>query len=337
MRVRSDGSNLKNRIEGIMRNRSLAGLSRGKKLVLGSAALASLAAPVIVGILNAPAIRAQDAIDWQTKAGGKMAFEVASVKPSKGAFVPPEWSLSAGDDYRTTGHFRADFPLSVYIEFAYKLWPNEEQRGEFSHLPKWITTDRYSIEARAATGNPTKDQMRLMTQSLLADRFHLSAHFEAKEVPVLALELLKTGKPGPRLVPHADGPPCDKPGVSPGEGLAGFPPGCGALSAISRSGNMMVGSRDVTMEVLASSLSVVPLGLGRRLIDKTGLKGSFDFTLEWVPEPIGSPASDSPLPPAPAGPTSIEALRDQLGLKLVPAKASQPILVVDRAERPSEN
>jgi uncharacterized protein (TIGR03435 family) len=331
------GSNLKSRIEGIMRNRNLAGLSRVKKLLLGSAVLASMATPVIVGILNAPAICAQDTIDWQSKAGGKMAFEVASVKPSKGEFVPPEWSLSAGDDYRAAGgHFRADFPLSVYIEFAYKLWPNEEQSREFSHLPKWVATDRYSIEARAPIGNPSKDQMRLMLRSLLADRFQLAAHFEAREVPVFELRLAKAGQPGPKLISHADGPPCDKPGPSLGAGLAGFPPRCGSLALIRRSGNMLVGSRDVTMEALATSL--FPLDLGRPAIDKTGLKGSFDFTLEWTPEPTGSAASDSPAPPAPVvGPTPIDALRDQLGLKLAPAKASLPILVVDRVERPSEN
>jgi bla regulator protein blaR1 len=99
---------------------------------------------------------------------------------------------------------------------------------------------------------------------------------------------------------------------------------------------MLAGSRDVTMEVLARSLSVVDLG--RPVIDKTGLKGNFDFTLEWTPEPAGSAASDSPAPPAPVvGPTPIEALRDQLGLKLEPPRASLPILVVDRVARPSEN
>lgn len=93
----------------------------------------------------------------------------------------------------------------------------------------------------------------------------------------------------------------------------------------------------VTMEVLASSLSAVPRGgLGRPLIDETGLKGSFDFTLEWTPEPIGSPASDSPAPPAP-GPTLIEALRDQLGLKLEPAKALAADPGCRQGERPSEN
>jgi bla regulator protein blaR1 len=335
------GSNLKRRIEGIIRNRSLVGLNFGKQVALGIAAVAMLSAPIIVGVLSTFTILAQDAPDWQTKAGGKMSFEVASVKPSKGAFVPSDFPLNSEDAYRPTGgRLRADVPLSVYIEFAYKLWPHEEQRREFSHLPKWVTTDRYSVEARAATGNPTKDQMRLMVQSLLADRFHLAAHFETREVPVFALTLVKAGRPGPKLVPHAEGPPCDQPGPSPGAGLAGFPPVCGSMTAIKMPGSLLflVGSRDVTMDVFASSLSEVPLGLGRPVINKTGLKGSVDFTLEWAPEPRGTVTSDSPAVPADqAGPTPVEALHDQLGLKLESTKGPLRILIIDRVERPSEN
>jgi uncharacterized protein (TIGR03435 family) len=96
------------------------------------------------------------------------------------------------------------------------------------------------------------------------------------------------------------------------------------------SGNTLVGVRDVTMEALAKSLYM--LGLGRPVIDRTGLEGSFDFTLEWTPEAV---ASDSSAPVV--GLTPVEALRDQLGLKLETARASVPILVVDRVERPSEN
>ncbi|HWF08161.1 MAG TPA: TIGR03435 family protein [Bryobacteraceae bacterium] len=270
-----------------------------------------------------------------------MTFEVASVKPGKGAFVPSSVPLTPWDDYgATNGRFRADADLSTYIQFAYKLWPNELQTREFSHLPKWVGTDRYSIEARAATGNPTKDQMRLMMQSLLAERFRLAAHFEAGEVPVFELRLAKTAQLGPKLISHADGPPCDKPGTSSGDGLPGFPGDCHSLSAMDKPGTMLIvtGSRDVTMDVLAGELSILTSsGLGRPVIDKTGLKGRFDFTLEWAREPRGPAVPDSPAPAAPAGPTPIEALRDQLGLKLEPTKAALPILVIDRVERPSEN
>ncbi len=268
-----------------------------------------------------------------------MAFEVASVKLSAGAFVPPTVPFNAGDAYRPAGgHFRADFPLWEYIMFAYKLWPAEDQIREMrAHLPKWVTTDRYSIEARAA-GNPTKDQLRLMVQSLLADRFKLAAHFETHEVPVLALTLVQAGKLGPKLIPHADGTPCDKPGISPGQGYTGFPPGCGSLAVLRRSGGalMLAGYRDATMDMLAASLSV--LDLRRPVIDKTGLSGRFDYTIEWAPEPSSPPTSDSPAAPSdPVGQTSLEALREQLGLKVESTKGPVQILVIDRVERPSEN
>jgi uncharacterized protein (TIGR03435 family) len=90
---------------------------------------------------------------------------------------------------------------------------------------------------------------------------------------------------GSKLVSHANGPPCDRPGNSPGDGLPGFPGDCHSLSAIDKPGGMLilVGSRDVTMDVLAAALSsLVSAGLGHPVIDKTGLKGRFDFTLEWA-------------------------------------------------------
>jgi hypothetical protein len=139
---------------------------------------AALVIAFVIGLFSLSAMWAQDLPDWQTRAGRKMAFEVASVKPSQGAFAPSNLTLTPWDDYSASnGRFRADATLSTYVQFAYKLWPTEMQSRELSRLPKWVSTDRYSIEARAATANPTKDQMRLMVQSLLAERFQLAAHF----------------------------------------------------------------------------------------------------------------------------------------------------------------
>ena len=97
----------------------------------------------------------------------------------------------------------------IYITFAYKLWPTQQQ-GEalLAQLPKWAREESIVIEAKA-DGNPTKDQMRLMVQSLLADRFKLTLHFERRQTPVFALALAKPGRLGPKLRPHAEGPPCD--------------------------------------------------------------------------------------------------------------------------------
>jgi bla regulator protein blaR1 len=346
------GSNLKRRIQAIMRNPGVIGLSLGKKLILAGGGMASLVLPMVVGALTAPAFQVQDAPDWQTMAGGKLAFEAASVKLStEDQQTPPSMPLDAGDRYYPTGsYFRADVPLWSYIQFAYKLWyPAEEQKKEIARLPKWVTADRYSIEARAA-GKPTKDEFRLMVQSLLSDRFKLAARFETREAPVLALTLVKAGKPGPKLIPHADGRPCGDPAAPIGSlpaGLMGgkddagpenYPPMCDSLVMIRwPNGTVLAGYRNATMDQLTGSLSGI-IGLGRTLIDRSGLSGSFDFTLAWAPEPTTAPPSGAPATPSdPLGSTPVQALRDQLGLKLEAARAPVKVLVIDRVQRPSEN
>jgi uncharacterized protein (TIGR03435 family) len=98
--------------------------------------------------------------DWQTVAGGKMAFEVASVWLAKpGTFTPQRFFLDNGDAKPSGGRFSASFSLPLYIFFAYKLAPFEA-RTMNAQLPKWANQD-YAIDAKE-DGNPTKDQMRLM-------------------------------------------------------------------------------------------------------------------------------------------------------------------------------
>lgn len=136
---------------------------------------------------------------WQTAAGGKLEFAVASVKPSKVPKVPT-FPLDSRDARTPRGRFSAGLTLQTYITFAYKLEPFRAEAA-FAQLPKSVSADFYQIEARAE-GSPTKDQMRLMMQSLLADRFKLAVHFETQEVAVFALALAKPGKTGPKLRPH---------------------------------------------------------------------------------------------------------------------------------------
>jgi len=100
---------------------------------------------------------------------------------------------------------------------------------------------------------------------------------------------------------------------------------------------MLVGYRNATMDMLAASLAGF-VGHGRPVIDKTGLSGRFDFTMEWAAETNSAAPSDAPTTaPEPVGPTPVQALRDQLGLKLESARGPVRILVIDRVERPSEN
>jgi bla regulator protein BlaR1 len=306
---------------------------RGLSFLLAAVVFVTLAAPVGLG-------QAAKVPDWQTAAGGKMAFEVASIRPTKaGEFTPPNFPLSSDDAYGAMGgNFSADFPLWVYIEFAYKLWLSPEQRKTMqANLPKWVDTDRYEIHAKGPA-NATKDQMRLMVQALLAERFKLTAHFENQEVPVLAMTLIKPGKTGPKLTPHVDICDHDAPPVGK-EAMASdvFPPPCsgGSFMAQPRPNHeVIMGSRGATMAMIANSLPSIAR-LGRPVVDQTGLTGRYDFSVQWTMEsnqPAGPDAT-----PEPIGTTFLEAVKDQLGVKLEPVKVKMDVLVVDHVERPSEN
>jgi uncharacterized protein (TIGR03435 family) len=222
--------------------------------------------------------------------------------------------------------------------FAYKL-PYSRMQSVIEHLPRWVGTDRYDIQARGE-GNPTKDQMRLMVQSLLADRFKLAVHFEAQVVPVLAMVLVKPGNTGPKLRPHSKGVPCEAtPPTSgpPAQTAEVWPRICDGYVGMSLPNGMRRnGSRNTTMALLAGMLPTYGQ-LGRPVVDQTGLSGRFDFSIDYAPESNRPPTPGADAPEAAAGPTLLEALREQLGLKLESTKAPLQILVVDHVERPSEN
>ena len=135
---------------------------------------------VLVGVVLAAAtIRAQP------QDQKPLAFEVASVKPNRSEAAPQSrFALGPGDAYAPGGLFTAtNQPLIVYIRFAYKL-----SQSDLLGLAAWIYSDRFDIEARAP-GNPTKDQMRLMMQSLLAERFKIRTHVEREMKPAFDLVL----------------------------------------------------------------------------------------------------------------------------------------------------
>jgi uncharacterized protein (TIGR03435 family) len=181
-----------------------------------------------------------------------------------------------------------------------------------------------------------------MAQSLLADRFRLAIHHEIRQLPVYALVLDKPGKLGPQLRQHPDDSSCSTAlsggGVdAPGPAATvdgGFPEVCGGLigwpAAQSANGLGRVGARNVTMELIAISLTG---GVDRPVLDKAGLTGRFDFLMQFTPQlPPG--ANDQP---DAAGPTFLEAVKEQLGLKLEATTGPVDVLVIDHVEEPSEN
>lgn len=283
----------------------------------------------------------------ENAAAGHMAFEVASIHLAKpGTFLRPSFSFDIDNtSIPPGGRFFADFPLATYIEFAYKMpivLPREQQYAMLAGLPKWVRTDRFVIQAEAP-GNPTKDQMRLMLQSLLADRFKLKLHFESPIEPVFALVPIKRGKLGPRIQSHSRGLPCDakwtpppdrtSPSVPPG----GFMLTCNRIQAIDAPNQtVMLGARNVTMEQVAEYLSAVG-GFSRPVINESGLSGRIDFTLQWTPARRDPSASAANAQADMTGPDLIEALQEQFGMKLKAMKSPIRTLVIDHVERPSPN
>ena len=172
--------------------------------------------------------------------------------------------------------------------------------------PGWMKTSHYDIVAKAEGEAPlTKEESRQMMQALLAERFQLKIHRETREVPVYALVV---GKNGPKLKETSAGAPGDNFVLS------------------SRAGMHMEATRG-TMEQLARQLSATA---GRPVINKTGLTGYYAYQLDWTP-------GNRPADPESDTPSLFTAIQEQLGLKLETAKGPMEMLIVDRAEKPTEN
>jgi uncharacterized protein (TIGR03435 family) len=191
--------------------------------------------------------------------------------------------------------------LRSLIRNAYGLLPFQIV-GE----PKWTEVDRYDINAKNASGKDiTSESLKPLLQGLLAERFHFKAHWETREEPVMALVVDKDGS---KLTARTDTP---QPGMN--------------TSRIS--GKATARATGVPMVRLADELG---FRLQRFVVDQTGLTGSYDFFLHWNPD-TETPAEDSTEPPL------ATALHEQLGLKLVPTKGPVKVLVIDSAEKPTEN
>jgi uncharacterized protein (TIGR03435 family) len=281
--------------------------------------------------LTAQQIQAQD-VNAQPQTAPTTAptyeFEAASIKPTKlrgGSFV-------AG--FTADGYRAAYENLLTMIVQAYGV-----RQYQISGGPTWLTTDFYDVEAKMeptvadALKTLGPDQLKLarqhMLQALLADRFGLKVRSETKDGPVY---FLVVGKNGPKL-------PDAKPAAA--LQLAG-PDGGGITGVIRLDGR----SGDAT-KVVATSVNIPYLTrylsalLRRPVVDKTGLTGIYDFTLDFVPDvgatPVPSSTDDNTLPADPGGASIFTAIQQQLGLKLDPGRGPVETLVIDHVERPSGN
>jgi uncharacterized protein (TIGR03435 family) len=318
--------------------------------------------PAFVGILTAAVLivpcttnlRAQTVADktplasssmpqWQKAAGGKMEFEVASVRESTpdAPWRDTNDMMPFGGNPPQGSLFSANVPLYNYIIFAYRIFSMNQLVPLRAKLPDWANSTPFDIKARSES-TPTRDQLRLMVQSLLEERFKLAMHTETRQGPVYALVLDKPGKLGPNLRQHPDNVPCaNKTDTMPTDTVAAaHPVFCGIDGWRTESGQMHTRAVNVTMEEAAGFLSVMP-GLepvamqdSRPIIDQTGLSGRFDIDLEFTPE-VNGPSPDSQSDAG--GTTAPGALKNQLGLKLVKQTGPVSVLVIDHVEKPSAN
>lgn len=302
--------------------------------------LLAIVALLAITLRNAYAVSAQSSTsqDWEKAAGGKMSFEVASIKQINSSDGSPVHFTRTGGLFSATG-----YKLAFYIAFAYKL-SEYEGAAVFSQLPDWAKIAQYDVEARAA-GDPSTDQYRLMMQSLLAERFKLRVHRETSQGLVYDLLLVKSGKLGPSLRRYADDPPCPSNQAQSSapivQGIGELPPNCDVLVPMKSSGSglLKAGARNLSMPMIADYLltlfNLSPYkGLDRPVLDRTQLTGTFDFTIEWSQQTSAPPAASRA---ESSGPTIQQALQNQLGLKLVSAMGPISRLVVDHIEDLSPN
>jgi uncharacterized protein (TIGR03435 family) len=258
-----------------------------------------------------------------------------------------------GDVYVPTGGLfsATNTPLMNYMRFAYKDMKLAYQKmPDLAGAPAWIRTQSYNIEAKAQ-GAPTKDQMRLMMQSLLADRFKLTTHIETRQMPIYALVVSREGKLGAQLKPDA-GPcaaktPADiqllsatpllPPPSTSGSQLPQGPCGIILTTPASAAGRIRVAGTKIPIGLLAGIMPNPASGVDRPVIDRTGLSGTFDVSIEWTPPIAPPPGSGVTFTPDPDGPTFTQALQDQLGLKLESGTGPVDVLVIDHVELPSGN
>ena len=280
-------------------------------------------------------------------------FDVASVKTNTTGPGPTMIQM----DPRTGRATVTNATFRMLLRTAYRVQDYQIIGG-----PDWMNAVRFDIQAKPdadfkpdpAPATPCigpgcpPNAVQLMMQGLLADRFQFKMHRETRELPVYDLTVGKNGpklkevpeppRPAPGALPPPPPPPPPPPGPSAGGALPPLPtPPPGA--AITGSGGFAASA--VPLATLVQVLSQLT---GRPVIDKTGIKGFFDFKLQFSPEGLAG----GPPPPAGGGPglttgasdpapSLFTALQEQLGLKLESTKGSVPVIVIDSVQRPTEN
>jgi uncharacterized protein (TIGR03435 family) len=283
-----------------------------------------------------------------------LTFEVASVKPAAppAAGGPMFFGGRGGPGTPDPGQITwTNATLKTLLTIAYDV-KNYQVNG-----PGWLDTERYDIIAKVPEG-ATKEQVNVMWQNLLKERFGMVLHHESKEFQVSELVVAKGGSKlkETALDPNAPPPP---PPTGPPQGPPkldknGFPEmnGPGLMMLFQRGPTGPVGHLVARAQPISGLTTMLGNQLNRPVVDKTGLTGKYDFNLEYTPDLSALPGP--PPPPGFAGPGAAPgapsteasepgsnlaaAIEQQLGLRLVSNKAKLDVVVVDKAEKtPTDN
>ena len=297
-----------------------------KKILLAVATVFSIAAPILFGL--ASGTRQSVAPQSADVPNETFSYDVASIKPEKSGSMMFR-VLNTPDGFSATS------TVQMIIRVAYGIEDNQ-----ISGAPGWVSSEKYEVDAKMdqATADKLKklgqaqaEPVRQhMLQTLLADRFKLTVHRETKELPIYSLVVAKGGSKLHEAKPGDTYPN----GIKAPDGRSA-PTGAHLM----RMGRGELTAQSLGMEQIAHLLTQQT---GRTVVDNTGLKGNYDFTLHWTPDE-SSPTLNGPgagpdsSTSSESGPSIFTAIQEQLGLKLESQKGSVEILVIDHVEKPSEN
>jgi uncharacterized protein (TIGR03435 family) len=258
-----------------------------------------------------PSVRAQSqdtASDWEKAAGGKMSFDVASVK------VPPDQNHFEASPEQSPGRFRWTAQGWNFVMYGYRMqsWQISGKTGLLASI--------YEIDA-TTDPHATDDQEREMVQSLLVDRFKLVAHRSTKIGDGYKLSVAN-GAPKLEAAKDGEEPPADMSAycthASPDGWVSATVPNHGADRGVTE-----ITGCNATLAQLTDELDRV---LQTVVVDQTNLSGKYYFDFKYASDP-------DPVVPAP----SLTAAVSDLGLHLAKYKGSIESLVIDHIEEPTPN
>jgi uncharacterized protein (TIGR03435 family) len=251
----------------------------------------------------------------------KASFEVASIRKNASGFA------NGGITPRGDRFLATNVAVKGLILYAYQPEEGQLLRAQIIGAPGWTETDRFDIEAKIGTDvrSTPVQQIRAMVRTLLKERFRLRAHLETRELPVYDLVLVKDG---PKL--SADQTPGDPRQafitfVSEGEKVPALPRGAVGMIE-SPFGTTLTG----TAVPISMLLTLLQGRSDRIILDKTGFNGLFDLDFQFAKDSGAIAPRDMAIP-------FLFTAIQEIGLKLEPAKAPLPVVIVDKIEKPTEN